>query len=58
MFEALAWRVSDVNYGRRCIIRLREQYSWLYSRWRKSRRNSDAMRGSRSNWKLGQRVVI
>jgi hypothetical protein len=42
MFEALAWRVWNVNYVRRCIIRLRELYSWSYPLRRKSDRDSDA----------------
>jgi hypothetical protein len=57
MFEAVAWRVLDVNYVRRCIIRLREVYSWLYA-WRR-KRVLFVMRcaGLGGNWKLGQRVV-
>jgi hypothetical protein len=36
MFEDSAWRVLDVNYVRRFIIRLREVCPWLYA-WRRKR---------------------
>jgi hypothetical protein len=53
MIEAFAWRVWDVNYVRRCIIRLCEWYSWLYPWRRKRGLFSDAMRGSRLELEAG-----
>jgi hypothetical protein len=53
MIEAFAWRVWDVNYVRRCIIRLRELYSWLHPWRRKRGLFSDAMRGSRLELEAG-----